>query len=60
MQVTHMAASRGVMGPTFFSRPPLVIFAALVIAVVVAINGWVLVDFLKSNLPQVGSAAHQN
>ena len=58
-QVTHMAASQGVMGPQFASRLPLVLFAALVISTVVAINGYVLVDFLKEHLPQVRGGAGQ-
>ena len=48
-----MTANRNVIGATFRSRLPLVLFASGIAAVVVGINGWVLVDFLKTKLPQV-------
>ncbi len=41
------------MGPAFRSRLPLLLFAGGVVACVVAINGYVLVDFLRVHLPQV-------
>ncbi|GAB4815298.1 hypothetical protein N2152v2_002344 [Parachlorella kessleri] len=54
--VIHMTANRNVIGATFRTRLPLLLFASGIAAVVVGINGWVLVDFLKTKLPQTAGA----
>lgn len=52
----HMTSSREVMGRVFVSSLPLTLFVSFVAAVVLGVNGYFLVDTLRSDLPQTAAS----
>jgi Mn2+/Fe2+ NRAMP family transporter len=50
--VLHVCADQKVMG-RFVSHPALTFFAGLIAATVAGVNGYLMVDFLHTSLPEV-------